>query len=214
MNEDANKKIKELFEKETIFDFPKPSSLVKYVVNIALDKNAIVVDFFAGSGTTGRAVMQLNAEDGGNRKFILAQLDEPIKKDKPACEFCIKNNLPPVMSSITIERLRRAEEKIKKEIKEANNKNEAFDEDKKQIPDIGFKVFDVVDAPKLSIDDKRRIQFHQLKNDALSRIYNMIFAVGLNDPTQVSEESDNCVLIKNAFPHSRALANKNKRSLS
>lgn len=186
-NEDANKEIKELFDKEAIFDFPKPSSLVKYLANMT-QEDAIILDFFAGSGTTGHAVMQLNAEDGGNRKFILVQIDEPIKEDKPAYKFCIENNLPPVISSITIERLRRAGEKIKKEIEEANSKAGMFEENKKQVPDIGFKVFDTVDAPKLKVNDEGQIQFPELNNDALSRIYNMIFTVGLDEPTQVPEE--------------------------
>jgi len=172
------------------FDFPKPVSLIKEAILGATikSKNSIVLDFFAGSGTTGQAVMQLNAEDGGNRKFILVQIDEPIKEDKPAYKFCIENNLQPVISSITIERLRRAGEKIKKEIEEENKKAGIFEENKKQVPDIGFKVFDTVDAPKLTIDDNGQIQFPQLNNDSLSRIYNMIFTVGLDEPTQVPEE--------------------------
>ncbi|MDX9909803.1 MAG: DNA methyltransferase, partial [Mariniphaga sp.] len=67
------------------------------------NEDDIILDFFAGSGTTGHAVMQLNAEDGGNRKFILCQIDEPIKEYTPAYKFCIDNNMPPVISSITIE---------------------------------------------------------------------------------------------------------------
>lgn len=172
------------------FDFPKPSKLIKELIYQVCDnlENSIVLDFFAGSGTTGHAVMQLNADDGGNRKFILCQIDEPIKEDKPAYKFCIDNNLPPVISSITIERLKRAGEKIKKDIEEENNKSGFFEEDKNQVPDIGFKVFDSVEAPKLKVDDKGQIQFPEINTDALSRIYNMIFTVGLDEPTQVPEE--------------------------
>jgi adenine-specific DNA-methyltransferase len=115
-------------------------------------------------------------------------LDEPIKDDKPAYQFCIENNLPPLISSITIERLKRAGEIIAKEVEEANSKNGMFEEDKKQVPDIGFKVFDSVEAPKLKVDDKGQISFTQNKTDAFSRIYNMIFTVGLDEPTQVPEE--------------------------
>jgi adenine-specific DNA-methyltransferase len=132
--------------------------------------------------------MQLNAEDGGNRKFILCQIDEPIKEDKPAYKFCIENNLPPVISSITIERLKRAGEEIKKEIEEENKKGGIFEENKKQVPDIGFKVFDTVDVPKLTIDETGQIHLPELYNDPISRIYNMIFTVGLDEPTQVPEE--------------------------
>lgn len=186
-NETASSQLEELFGIK-VFDFSKPVSLIKYLINFIVNDDEIILDFFAGSGTTGHAVMQLNAKDGGNRKFILVQIDEPIKEDKPAYKFCVENNLPPVISSITIERLKRAGEKIKKEIEEANSKSGMFEEDKKQVPDIGFKVFDTVDAPKLNVDDTGQIQFPELNNDAISRIYNMIFTVGLDEPTQVPEE--------------------------
>ena len=172
------------------FDFPKPVALVKEAILGATikNKNSIILDFFAGSGTTGHAVMQLNADDGGNRKFILCQIDEPIKEEKPAYKFCIDNNLPPVISSITIERLKRAGEKIANDIEAENSKTGLFEEDKKQIPDIGFKVFDSIEAPKLKVDDKGQISFTVNESDTLSRIYNMIFTVGLDEPTQVPEE--------------------------
>jgi adenine-specific DNA-methyltransferase len=171
-----------------IFDFPKPVGLIETCLKIASKENDIILDFFAGSGTTGHAVMEINAEDGGNRKFILCQIDEPIKEDKPAYKFCVENNLAPVISSITIERLRRAGEKIKREIEEENNKKGLFEENKKKIPDIGFKVFDTVEAPKLEIDSNNQILFPALTLDPISRIYNMIFTIGLDEPTQVPEE--------------------------
>jgi len=178
-----------LFDGQRIFDHPKPVNLVEFVFKLVeSNNNDIILDFFAGSGTTGHAVMQLNAEDGGNRKFILCQIDEPIKEDKPAYKFCIDNNLPPAISSITIERLKRAGEKIVNEIEAENSKTGMFDEYKKQVPDIGFKVFDSVEAPKLKVDDKGQISITENETDALSRIYNMIFTVGLDEPTQVPEE--------------------------
>jgi len=179
--------LEDLF-KDRFFDFPKPINLIKTLAQISTKEDETILDFFAGSGTTGHAVMQLNAEDGGNRKFILCQIDEPIKEDKPAYKFCIDNNLPPVISSITIERLKRAGEKIANAIEADNSKTGLFEEDKKQVPDIGFKVFDSVEAPKLKVDDKGQISFPENDTDALSRIYNMIFTVGLDEPTQVPEE--------------------------
>jgi adenine-specific DNA-methyltransferase len=170
------------------FDFPKPLELVKRCIELTVENDDLILDFFAGSGTTGHAVMQLNADDGGNRKFILCQIDEPIKKDKPAYQYCIDNNLPPVISSITIERLKRAGDKIVKEIETENSKTGMFDEDKKQVPDIGFRVFDSVEAPKLKVDEKGQISITEHSTDALSRIYNMIFTIGLDEPTQVPEE--------------------------
>ena len=169
------------------FNHPKPITLIQYLINYLEDKNSLILDFFAGSGTTGQAVMQLNAEDGGNRKFILCQIDEPIKKDKPAYQFCVDNNLPPVISSITIERLNRAGEKIKAEIETENTKTGMFDENKKQIPDIGYKVFDTTNAPELEMEVNGQIIYPSLAEDALSRIYNLIFSVGIDSPVSTLE---------------------------
>jgi adenine-specific DNA-methyltransferase len=187
--QNAKNELKDLFNNSELFDYPKPTYIVKRLISMLyLSNNDIFLDFFAGSGTTGHAVMQLNAEDGGKRKFILCQIDETIKENKPAFKFCVENNLPPVISSITIERLKRAGEKIAKEIEDANIKTGMFEEEMKQVPDIGFKVFDSVDATKLKVDDKGQISINENKTDALSRIYNMIFTVGLDEPTQVPEE--------------------------
>ncbi|HQE59076.1 MAG TPA: site-specific DNA-methyltransferase [Spirochaetota bacterium] len=186
-NQGANDEMTDLFGDKNIFSNPKPKELIRGVVQLSNAKsNDIILDFFAGSGTTAHAVMQLNAEDGGNRKFILCQIDEPIKEDKPAYKFCLENNLSPVISSITIERLKRAGEKIAKELEDENSKPDLFD-GKRQVPDIGFKVFDSVISPKLEADDKGQISINYNDCDALSRIYNMIFTVGLDEPAQVPE---------------------------
>lgn len=135
----------------------KPLALFEIVFGmINLNSNELILDFFAGSGTTGHAVMQLNADDGGNRKFILCQIDEPIDpvKKKDEYKFCIDNNLPPVISSITIERLNRAGEAIKSDIEKYNTKKNLAETDKKQLPDIGYKVFNSVSAPKLTLEKK------------------------------------------------------------
>ena len=138
----SNKEIIKMFN-QPVFNYSKPVEYIKFILKVSTINNDIILDFFAGSGTTGHAVMQLNAEDGGNRKFILVQIDEPIKEDKPAYKFCIENSLPPVISSITIERLKRAGEKIKQEIEKQNNTKDLFITEKKQLPDIGFKVFKI-----------------------------------------------------------------------
>lgn len=180
--------VKDLFG-DKFFSNPKPLNLIQDFLQISTINSSIILDFFAGSGTTGHAVMQLNAEDGGNRKFILCQIDEPIKEDKPAYKFCIDNNLPPVISSITIERLKRAGEKISIEIEEENRKVGLLEDDKKPIPDVGFKVFDSINAPKLEIDENAlQIMMVGNETDQLSRIYNMIFTVGLDEPTHAPEE--------------------------
>jgi adenine-specific DNA-methyltransferase len=189
-NQEAKREVKALFNKEQFFETPKPVRLLDRILKLSTtdDKNSIVLDFFAGSGTTGHAVMQLNAGDGGNRKFILCQIDEPIKEEKPAYKFCIDNSLPPVISSITVERLKRAGDKIAKDIQAENSKSGIFDEHKKQVPDVGFKVFDSVEAPKLKVNGIGQISITENDSDALSRIYNMIFTVGLDEPTQVPQE--------------------------
>jgi adenine-specific DNA-methyltransferase len=178
-----------LFDGIEVFDSPKPINMISDFASWFCNDDEIILDFFAGSGTTGHAIMELN-KDGGNRKFILCQKEEPIDpiNKKNAYEFCLANNLPPVISSITIERLKRAGVKIAKEIEAENNKPDLFEEDKKQIPDVGFKVFDSVEAPKLKVDAKGQISITENETDALSRIYNMIFTIGLDEPTQVPEE--------------------------
>ena len=109
-NRIATREIKSLFTGNKYFDYPKPVNLIKKLIEmIKKEENDIILDFFAGSGTTGDAVMQLNTEDGGNRKFILVQLPEPIdpKKNKVAYEF-VKNELDienPTIFDITKERL-------------------------------------------------------------------------------------------------------------
>ena len=76
-NEDATSELYELFG-SAVFDYPKPQSLVRYIVNMIADKDSIILDTFAGSGTTAHAVLKQNAEDGGNRRFILVEMDEGI----------------------------------------------------------------------------------------------------------------------------------------
>jgi len=113
---------------EDIFDTPKPVRLIKYIINLVKEcKDAIVLDFFSGSGTTAEAVMQCNLADGGRRKFIMVQLpedlDESLKKAsndnkqalKNAIALCDKNGVPRYLSEIAKERIRRAGEKIKDE---------------------------------------------------------------------------------------------------
>ena len=91
-----------------IFPFPKPSSFVKQLLPLASDKDSIVLDFFSGSATTAHAVMQLNAEDGGHRKFIMVQLPEPCDEASEAYKAGYKN-----ICEIGKERIRRAGDKIK-----------------------------------------------------------------------------------------------------
>ena len=102
--------IKELFEGKQVFDTPKPHELIMRMMEIATRKESIVLDFFSGSATTAHAVMQLNAEDGGNRKFIMVQLPEATDEKSEAYKAGYKN-----ICEIGKERIRRAGKKIKEE---------------------------------------------------------------------------------------------------
>ncbi|PIR55468.1 site-specific DNA-methyltransferase [Candidatus Peregrinibacteria bacterium CG10_big_fil_rev_8_21_14_0_10_36_19] len=120
-NKEGKKEILDFFQDINLFDTAKPSKLIKKIISLATTSNDLILDFFAGSGTTGDAVMQLNAEDRangkeGNRKYILVQLPELIdpKKNKTAYDF-VKNELgvdEPTIFEITKERLVRAGKKI------------------------------------------------------------------------------------------------------
>lgn len=82
ISQNGTEELRKLFNNENIFSYPKPTKLIKYLINLSKNKNALVLDFFAGSGTTGQAVMELNKEDNGNRNFILVQLPEKIESEK------------------------------------------------------------------------------------------------------------------------------------
>ena len=118
------------------FDNPKPVYIAKRLIySVCKNKDDVILDFFSGSATTAHAVMQLNAEDDGNRKFICVQLPEPCEESSEAFKAGYKN-----ICEIGKERIRRAGDKIKSEI-DAANVQIALGEDEKKVPDIGFKVF-------------------------------------------------------------------------
>lgn len=102
--------VKNIFGIERLFDNPKPLNLIKDLISISIGEMDIVLDFFSGSATTAHAVMQLNAEDGGNRKYIMVQLPEVIKEDKPAYKAGYKT-----IDEIGRERIKRAAKKIKED---------------------------------------------------------------------------------------------------
>ncbi len=112
---EGTQEVKEIFDDLSIFTNPKPVKLLKKIIYLGSSSSDLILDFFAGSGTTGDAVMQLNAEDNGHRKFILVQLAEEIdkKKNKTAFDF-VKDELKanPTIFEITKERLLRAAKKI------------------------------------------------------------------------------------------------------
>ena len=110
--ENAGRYITDIFDGKKIFDYPKPVSLLHYLTNFFIeeDKGSTILDFFSGSATTAHSVIQLNAEDGGNRKFIMVQLPEPTDENSEAYKAGYKN-----ICEIGKERIRRAGKKIKEE---------------------------------------------------------------------------------------------------
>lgn len=130
-SDNAMNDLKSLGFSNQLFPFPKSTALIKHMVYLAnLNTSDIVLDFFSGSATTAHAVMQLNAEDGGHRKFIMVQLPEPCDEKSEAYKAGYKN-----ICEIGKERIRRAGEKIKEE-----NPLVA------QNLDIGFRVFKLDDS--------------------------------------------------------------------
>lgn len=127
-NEDANEELHNLLNEQYLFDFSKPTKLIGKLILSAISSSDIVLDFFSGSSTTAHAVMQLNAEDGGNRKFIMVQLSEPCDEKSEAFKAGYKN-----ICEIGKERIRRAAKKIADD-----NPNAKFDG--------GFRVFKVDDS--------------------------------------------------------------------
>ena len=109
-NQEATREIKSLFGNSTIFSTPKPVELIKFCMDLATKTDSIVLDFFSGSATTAHAVMQLNAEDGGHRKFIMVQLPEKTDEKSEAYKAGYKN-----ICEIGKERIRRAGRKIKED---------------------------------------------------------------------------------------------------
>lgn len=108
--QDAKREIQALFPDEVPFDTPKPTKLIKQIAYISCAENDIILDFFSGSATTAHAVMQLNAEDGGHRKFIMVQLPEKCDEKSEAYKSGYKT-----ICEIGKERIRRAGAKIKEE---------------------------------------------------------------------------------------------------
>lgn len=106
-NQEGKKELNQLFPEAAVFETPKPVRLLKRVLHLATDSDSLILDFFAGSGTTAHAVLQLNAEDGGNRRFISVQLPEDTEESSTARQAGYQN-----IAEISKERIRRAGQKI------------------------------------------------------------------------------------------------------
>ena len=175
-----------------IFSFPKSVKLLHKLLRISTNSRDIILDFFSGSATTAHAVMKLNSEDNGNRKYIMVQLPETTDEKSEAFKAGYKN-----IAEIGKERIRRAGEKIKQEIEEYNS-NLKLGEEPKKVPDIGFKVFKV---------DNTNIKWYDLENFNEESQYSfddpdsLDFVLGSNDIDIVYE----IMLRQNDIPLSERL---------
>lgn len=137
-NKNATEEIKNLFDGKRVFDFPKPSKLLKNIIGLGsatkLSNDDVVLDFFSGSATTAHAVMQLNAEDGGNRKHIMVQLPEPTDEKSEAFKAGYKK-----ISDIARERINRAGEKIKADFADKLAERET-------PLDVGYRTYKLADT--------------------------------------------------------------------
>ncbi|GAB3341908.1 site-specific DNA-methyltransferase [Larkinella ripae] len=142
MSEDGNENIIELFDQK-LFSFPKPVNLLKFFLSTISDNDFTVLDFFSGSGTTAHAVLQLNAEDEGQRNFIAVQVPEILSEEntsqKTAFQFLQESNLPTTLDYIGIERIKRAAVKIKARYPD------------KEL-DLGFKHFILQEPAQNTLD--------------------------------------------------------------
>ncbi len=126
-NRSTTKNVTDLFEGRKVFDNPKPTSVLKRIIDYVTTTDSLILDFFSGSASTAHAVMKLNAEDGGNRKFIMVQLPEKTDEKSEAYKAGYEN-----ICELGKERIRRAGKKIKEE----NAEKEGIEK-----LDIGFRVF-------------------------------------------------------------------------
>ncbi|MCP3737208.1 site-specific DNA-methyltransferase [Helicobacter pylori] len=154
---------------EKVFDYPKSTKLMKHLISISTSTNSndIILDFFAGSGTTAHAVMELNAEDKGNREFILVQIDEEIKEDKSTYDFCknVLKSAKPIVSDITIERVKRAAQKIIQSSKDSGL-------------DLGFKVYTLQDKAQIANDKEEITLFNRSDLTPFDKALNLALQCG------------------------------------
>lgn len=185
-SQDAKQKLKELFNNKAYFDYPKPVDLIKRMLELYGDSNSIMLDFFSGSSTTAHATMQLNAEDGGNRKYIMVQLPEPTDEKSEAYKAGYKN-----ICEIGKERIRIAGDKIKAD--------ETLPLENREKLDTGFKVFkldtsnikewdsEIVDLKQSLFDSIDNIKSDRTSLDVLYEIL-LKYGLDLNVPIVVNKD--------------------------
>ena len=218
MTQDGTKEIIDLFENK-VFGFPKPIAILKYLIKAATittaNDNDIILDFFSGSATTAHAVMQLNIEDGGNRRFICVQLPEVTDEKSEAYKAGYKN-----ICEIGKERIRRAGQKIVGNafMRSENNTDVQSAERINPFPtDVGFKCFKLDDSNLKLWDNtpitgdnqiemfKERMNsmIHSIKDDRtdMDVVYEIMLKMGvpLDIPVQYVEVNGKPVYIVGEF---------------
>lgn len=194
-NAKGTKAVNDLFETRGMFSNPKPVELIEWCLRMATNKDSIILDFFAGSGTTAHAVMKLNAEDGGHRKFIMVQLDEKCDEKSEAYKVGYKT-----IDQLSRERIRRAAKQIKETDKNAADHDYGFRAlyvDKSNVNDDVFATADV---------DRTQLQFqvNNIRNDRspLDLLFGVLVAKGWQLDGKVEERQigDNAVYLYDYLP--------------
>lgn len=187
----ASQTFNAIFDNRRVFENPKSIDDIKKLVEYVTVKDDcdIILDFFSGSATTAHAVMQLNAEDGGNRRYIMVQLPEVCDEKSEAFKAGYKN-----ICEIGKERIRRASAKILEEAKQANSQLK-LGEEPKPLPDVGFKVFKL-DSSNLKIWDDSLID-----NEDIATLFDRIdgHLDGLK-PDRSNDELVFEILLKMGYP--------------
>jgi adenine-specific DNA-methyltransferase len=173
--------LRELFDDEVVLQFPKPVALLERLLNVAGDKNALVLDFFAGSGTTAQAVLELNREDHGHRRFILVQLPERTERK----DFR-------TIAEITKERIRR----VVKKLNELDSGQLDLNQSERQ--DLGFRVFKLAssnikawdpnrdDLPRTLHDSIEHLKTDRTEQDIL---FELLLKLGLDLTIPIEQKS-------------------------
>ena len=182
-NEDANDELHQILDVQNAFDFSKPTRLIGKLIQSVNDPDAIVMDFFAGSSTTADALFQVNAADGGSRRFICVQLPETTKPDSVAALAGFEN-----VCELGKERMRRAGRKTEASVEEANRQLQ-LGESPKSVPDIGFRVLKL-DESGIQRPQEGQLIIDRIKPDRtdLDIIFEMMLKWGLELTYPVDED--------------------------
>jgi len=187
MNQEATSELIRLFN-ESLFTYPKPTNYIEKIIKYSTNKDSLILDFFSGSATTAHAVMELNAKDDGNRKYIMVQLPEKIDSDKfeNICE-------------IGKERIRRAGEKIKEDYP-----NSKFDDGFRVLRVDSSNMKDVYHKPEdysQSFLDKMESNIKEDRNEE-DLLFQVMLSLGIDLSAKIEKEKineNNVLIVEDGF---------------